>query len=110
LALVALGTVGMCIELVLLEHYRDPNQLIPLSVGGVTLLIVMWAAIAPGIVAVRTLQFAMLVYVGCAIVGGTLHLQADVEAPALAPGLMAQLGLLGLLATYQHPVLIEPDR
>jgi hypothetical protein len=29
--------------------------------------------------------------------------------PALAPGVMAQLGLLGLIYTYQHPALVGRD-
>ena len=29
--------------------------------------------------------------------------------PALAPGAMVQLGLLGLIATYRHPSLPAPD-
>jgi hypothetical protein len=29
--------------------------------------------------------------------------------PALAPGALAQLGLLGLIFTYRHPILAGPD-
>jgi hypothetical protein len=110
LAVVTASTAGMGVELLLLGHYKDANQLIPLAVGAFGLVTVTWVAAAPGIVAVRALQFAMLVFIGSGIVGATLHLQAEVDAPALAPGLLVQLGALGLLATHRHPVLNEPER
>ena len=97
----------MLAELVILEHSADPDQWIPLVVGASGLLSVTWAGIAPSVAALRTLQFLMLVYIGSAVIGVTLHVQADAEAPALAPGLLAQLGCLGLLATYRHPTLRE---
>ena len=110
LAVVAVGTAGMGVELLLLGHYKDADQLIPLGVGVFGLLAVAWVAAFPGLVMVRVLQFAMLLFIGSGVVGATLHFQADVEAPALAPGLLVQLGALGLIATYQHPALKEPDR
>jgi hypothetical protein len=110
LAIVTLGTSGMCVELVLLEHYGDAEQMIPLGVGAAGLLILGWVAVSPAVVALRTLQFVMLVFVGSGVIGATLHVQAEVEAPALAPGLLVQLGMLGLLYTYQHPALNPRDR
>ena len=70
----------------------------------------------------------MLLYAGSAVIGVTLHYKANVALqhetrpdlkglelvtnvitsaapPALAPGLMLQLALLGLAYTYRHPVL-----
>jgi|TARA_B100001146_G_scaffold130896_1_gene114984 hypothetical protein len=70
----------------------------------------------------------MMGYLLSGVVGLYLHLKANVEfelelrptmanaeliletlmgaIPALAPGEMVQLGLLGLLACFRHPVLI----
>jgi hypothetical protein len=106
LGLVGLGTVGACVELVVLEHYTDWNQLIPLVVAGIGLLAAIWIALAPGLAALRTWQFAMLLFVGTGITGITMHYDVvsdTVHPPLLAPGLFVQLGLLGLLYTLRHP-------
>jgi hypothetical protein len=103
LALLTLGTAAMIVELLLLGHYQDSNQMIPLAVGLAALFVIGAVAWSGGIVALRALQFTMLVYIGCGVVGATLHFVGDKDAPALAPGLMVQLGLLGLLFTYRHP-------
>ncbi len=128
LALVAFGTVGMSVELTLIGHYEDTNQLIPLVIAGLALAILSWVALVPGVVSLRAFQFVMLLYIGAGVVGIALHFQANAEfqrdidpaigrldlflkvveataPPALAPGIMAQLGLLGLVYTYKHPAL-----
>ena len=132
LALVALGTLGFAVELTLIGHLEDANQVIPLWVAGFGLLSLLLVAMRPGINTLRLLQFAMLTYAGTGIIGITLHFKANsefqreidpslggidlfwkvVEAtapPALAPGVMIQLGLLGLVYTYKHPALREQD-
>jgi hypothetical protein len=110
LALVGLGTAGAIVELVVLEHYTDWNQLIPLVVAAVGLLAATWMALAPGLTALRVWQFTMLLFVGTGITGITMHydLASDtVDPPILAPGLFVQLGLLGLLYTFRHPAARE---
>lgn len=132
LAVVALGTLGMSIELFLVDHYEDSNQAIPLALAGVAAAILLWTAVRPGPVVLRALQFVMLSYVGAGILGITLHFKATSEfqlemdpslagwplvwqairstaPPALAPGVMMQLGVLGLVYTYKHPALGERD-
>jgi hypothetical protein len=77
---------------------------------------------------VRTLQIAMVLLIVGGALGVVMHYQGNVEfqrevdptlhgwplfakairakaPPALAPGSMAQLGLLGLVYTYRHPAL-----
>jgi hypothetical protein len=128
--LLVFGIVATSADLILVGHYEDSNQLIPLVLGGVGLVVLGWSAVRPGIVAVRTLQFVMLSFVGAGVIGATLHFKANVAAqreadpaltfrqllpkvlestapPLLSPGLMVQLGLLGLLSCYRHPVLRE---
>jgi hypothetical protein len=127
LALVLVGAVGLVLELLLLEHYESPWQWAP--------IVVLVAAIAMGIAAWRrpgpgTLGAFRAVMVTClvaGIVGFILHVKGNLEfalerdseltglaliwkclrgaTPALAPGAMAQLGLLGLVYTYRHPAL-----
>jgi len=130
LGLLTLGTLGMSVELLLIGHYADRNQIIPLALAGLTIGVIVWTALRPGVVALRTLQFMMLLFAGAGIVGIALHFQANAEfqrdidpsiggldlvrkvvtataPPALAPGVMVQLGLLGLVYTYRHPALRE---
>ena len=120
----------MAVDLVLIGHYEDSNQLIPLAVAVAGVATLGWAALLPGVVAMRAVQFVMLCFIGTGLVGITLHVQANAEfqreidpaisgrdllwkvteataPPALSPGFMAQLGLLGLVYTYRHPALRE---
>ena len=128
LGIVAFGTLGMAAELLLIGHYEDSSQLVPLACAAVGLALLMWAWLRPGVVLLRTLQFVMLTFVGTGITGITLHFEASAEfqreidpaisgmalvrkvmdataPPLLAPGVMVQLGMLGLLYTYRHPAL-----
>lgn len=128
LGLVALGTLGMTAELVLVGHYEDENQLIPLALAAAGLMAMAAVRLAPGVAAFRAFQFVMLLYAGAGIIGITLHYRANAahlhetepglqgvalakrvvtsaSPPALAPGLMVQLALLGLAYTYEHPRL-----
>lgn len=128
LALTGLGIGGMAIELLLLAHYEDATQVIPLAAAGAALVAVIWTLLRPGPPAVRTLQVVMLAFVAAGIVGVTMHVEANAaahreadpalagrapvqrvvttpEPPVMAPLLMVYLGLLGLLYTYRHPAL-----
>src|SRR5687768_2527361 len=132
LLVVSLGTVGMAIELFLIGHFEDLNQLIPLVLAGTGLVVIAWAVAYPTLLGVRVLQLVMLSFAGAGIIGITLHYQANADfqreidpniagrdlfwkvleataPPALSPGLMVQLGLLGLIYTYKHPALREED-
>lgn len=132
LLVVCVGTVGVGIELFLIGHFEDTNQLIPLVLGATGLTVIGWVAVRPTILAMRILQLVMLSFIGAGIIGITLHYQANAEfqreidpnitrgdlfwkvveataPPALSPGVMVQLGLLGLIFTYKHPALREED-
>jgi len=112
LGLVVLGTTGLAVELVVLEHYTDWNQLIPVAVSGSGLLAAACVALAPNLLTLRVWQFTMLLYVGTGITGITMHADVvsdTVDPPLLAPGLFVQLGLLGLLYTFRHPASAEGD-
>ena len=125
LAVVVIGIVGLEVELALLEHADSLTQWIPhvaLIVGLFTTAAVYFR---PGVATLRAFQTVMLIFLVVGALGVYLHLRGNVEfalerdpsltgvtviwkalrgaTPALAPGALAQLGLLGLLYTYKHP-------
>ena len=127
LALVVFTAVGLVPELLLLKHYDSILQLIPFAV---LLAILVSAALAwrrPGPGTIAALRAVMWLCVLTGIAGVVLHAKGNWEwalerddtlhgwplvwkilrgaTPLLAPGAMAQLGLLGLVYTYRHPAL-----
>lgn len=130
LGLLTLGTLSVAVELWLVAHFADTNQLIPFVLVGTGLVSIGAVAVRPSRVMLRTLQFTMLCYAGGGLIGISMHYQANVarqlEAdpslsggglfwravrspapPALAPGVLVQLALLGLVYAYRHPALAE---
>ena len=125
LALLVFGEAGVLIELWLLGHYEDPWQWTPLALISAGLLASAWIASRPGAVSLRIFGWLMAAHVAAGGVGLFLHLKANVEfelelhpdnagwplvqetltgaIPALAPGTMFQLGLLGMLICWRHP-------
>ena len=127
LAVMLLGMAGLIAELVLLEHTESAWQWAPLALLGAGLILgaVLW--IAPGRSVLRAFQALMVAYVAAGALGFYLHYSGNVEfelesdpslggwalvwsalegaTPALAPGAMAQLGLLGLVLAHRHPAL-----
>lgn len=136
LALVMLGIVGLIVELLLLEHTDSLTQWIPLVSLGVGVVITLAAAIRPTRGTLRAFQMVMAVFVAAGTFGLYFHFKGNIEwalerdpelsglpliwkaltgaTPTLAPGALAQLGLLGLIYAYRHPALnrdsIRPDR
>lgn len=134
LFLLILGLAGTGADLLALQHYEDPWQMLPLAVIGMALVIIVWYAAGGGAVSLRVLQAVMLVLVATGVLGFVLHYQSNMAfqldmdpgqsswdlfqkvihaaaPPALAPASMAQLGLLGLVYTYRHPAftISPPD-
>ncbi|HJU64700.1 MAG TPA: hypothetical protein VJ596_03445 [Gemmatimonadaceae bacterium] len=127
LVILVIGLVGTGVELLLLEHTEDLWQWAPLILIALSLLILAWHAIRRGPKTIRALQIVMVLCVVSGLVGVLLHYQGNVEfelemypsltgielfrqamsgaTPALAPGTMLHLGLLGLAYTYRHPSL-----
>ena len=126
-ALVILGIVGLLAELVLLEHTESATQWIPIGVLGGGLIAAIALGLRPSRGTVRGFQLLMVLFVVAGVLGLILHYRSNVEfelemdatiagwglvwrslrgaTPSLAPGAMAQLGLLGLILTYRHPAL-----
>jgi uncharacterized membrane protein len=127
LVTLVLGLVGTGMELLLLEHFEDWRQMIPLGLIAAALLVLLWHAAQRGPAPVQVLQVLMLVFVLAGVLGLTLHYQGNAEferemypdlagmelfresmmgaTPALAPGIMIQLALVGLAYAYRHPRL-----
>ena len=125
LGLVVLGALGLEAELLLLEHYESAWQFTPLVLLGAVFIaaVLVWRQPSPA--TVRFFQAVMVLCVAAGAIGMFLHYDGNVEfelerepllgglalfweaargaTPALAPGAMAQLGLLGLVYTYRHP-------
>jgi len=129
LLLVVVGIVGLATELLLLDHTESFNQWIPLIVLGLGLASALIVMFHPGHRSIRFFQWIMASFVIAGILGLYLHYRGNVEfalerypemrglglvwkalrgaTPTLAPGALAQLGLLGLAYTYRHPALGE---
>ena len=127
LGIFLIGVGGISAELWLLGHYEELDQFIPLGLSVVGTITILAAAFKPTRITVRLLQAVMLLFVVSGLVGVWFHFQATTEfqlemdaslrgwalfrkaivakaPPALAPGAMIQLGLIGLAYTFRHPV------
>jgi len=124
-AILVAGLLGSGVELLLLKHTDGLWQILPLLLIGASLLVLGWHAAAPGRASVRAVQAMMLVCVLSGLAGVLLHYRGNAEwelermpgthgwelfrhavmgaTPALAPGTMLQLGLVGLLFCHRHP-------
>ena len=127
LVLFFIGTVGLLVELVLLEHIESAWQWIPLALLGVGLISGSAVAVRPARVTIRLHQSLMLLFLASGLLGLVLHYRGNVEfelemypsmkglelfwkslggaTPSLAPMAMAQLGLVGWIQVYRHPAL-----
>lgn len=131
LGLVLFGSVGLLLELSLLEHTESLTQAIPFAVLGGGFASGIAVAVRPTHAIVRVFQATMMLLVVTGTFGLVLHLRGNVAfeqeldasvhglallwrslrgaTPALAPGALAQLGLLGLIQAYRHPALSRPS-
>ena len=131
LGILLLGVIGINAELLLLSHTEDATQWIPLVLNDLTVVMSAVVFFRPTGPNIRLFQMVMLLMIVSGAVGMYLHLQANMEfqlemdatlagwallkksivakaPPALAPGVMMQLGLIGLAYTFKHPALAAP--
>lgn len=127
LAILVFGIATTLVELILLAHYEDVKQLIPLALLALSLIVLVVHVIVPRPWSVRVFQGTMLLFVAGGILGvffhyeGSKEFQLEMDAslsgmslfwkvvqakapPTLAPGLMVQLGILGLI----YPLTRKP--
>jgi hypothetical protein len=132
LAALGLGLVGSGVELILLEHYETAVQFVPLVSIALALAVLIWHRVKGDALSVRALQATMVLFLLAGIAGTGFHLRGAAEfqveidpsqsrweifkkamrskaPPVLAPGLMVQLGLVGLAYAYRHPTLDQSE-
>lgn len=125
LAVFVFGSLGLSAELLLIEHTASTEQWIPFALLMLGLASVALLAVHPGAIQLRTFRIVMLLFIGAGLLGVYYHFAGNVEfalerdpsltglalvwktlggaTPTLAPGAMAQLGLLGLIYAFRHP-------
>jgi hypothetical protein len=126
LAVLVFGMAGTVVELLLIAHDEDLNQLIPIVLIGLAFVVLVWHGLRRDASSVRALQATMALFIVSGAVGAVLHFRANMEfqldidpslgaaplfwkvmraksPPTLAPGTMMQLGLIGLAYAYRHP-------
>jgi len=119
------GMTGTSLELLLLKHDEDVWQLVPLVLLGAGVVVVLWRMLTGSRSSALVLRVLMILFLASGATGIYLHYDANVEfqretdpslsgrallwsvlqakvPPALAPGVMVQLALVGLAYTYRH--------
>ena len=123
LVILVFGLTGAGAELLLIEHYEAAAQRVPLVLVAASLVAIAWHVASRSRASVRGLQAMMVLCMAAGGVGVALHFRGAAEfqleidpsisrsalvqkvmrakaPPVLAPGVMVQLGLLGL--AYAH--------
>lgn len=125
LAILVMVLAGMEVELLLLKHTEEIWQLVPVVLLPLALATLAWHGLSRGTAALRAFQGLMALSLASGAAGVILHYRANVidsgesdpslsglalyaaaavgSIPALAPGTMVQIGLLGLVFAYRHP-------
>jgi hypothetical protein len=131
LIVLVLEILGIGAELLLVGHYADPWQWLPIALMAMALPVLAWAALAGRAAPVRCMQVLMTLFLLSGVIGTVQHYRAkaafqlevnpslqgsalfweamkSISPPALAPGVMIQMGLLGLVYAHRHPALRKP--
>jgi hypothetical protein len=118
-----LGLVGTGTELLLLEHYEEPWQVAPLLLIVCAISALGWHRRRREARSLRAFQVLMVLFLVAGVLGVALHFDGAAEfqreidpaigawdlvkkvmrakaPPVLAPGVMLQLGLIGLVYAY----------
>jgi hypothetical protein len=113
-----LGLAGTGLELLFLEHFGEWRQILPLALVGAGLLVLLWKAVDRGALPNHVLLGLMVLLALGGVLGLVFHYRGNVEfelemyptrsgfdlvrkaltgaTPALAPGSLVQLALLGI--------------
>jgi uncharacterized membrane protein len=123
LIILVLGMLGTVTELVLLEHYEQPLQFVPLVLIVAAVGVLWWEVSRHNMATRRAIQIVMALFVLAGFLGFVAHFLGSAEyqlelnpdmsnwellekilrakaPPLLAPGMMLQLGLLGLAYVF----------
>ena len=127
LLLALIGIVATVAELLLIGHSKSPVQWIPFLMLALAALSFGWVIVSPNALSLRVLQIVMVIVALSSAIGvyehfmGNLEFQHEIKpnlagwpliwrtlkggVPLLAPGILFQVGLLGLLYSFRHPDL-----
>jgi ATP-dependent protease HslVU (ClpYQ) peptidase subunit len=123
LGVLVIGLAGTVTELVLLEHYEQPLQLVPVVLIVAAIATIVWQVMRHTPTSLRVLEIIMALFVLAGFAGVAAHFFGSAEfqlelnpsmsnwellekilrakaPPLLAPGMMLQMGLLGLVYVY----------
>jgi hypothetical protein len=123
LAVLVIGLLGTVTELVLLEHYEQVLQLVPVALIAAALVALAWRLMSRSAASLRAIEIIMILFVLAGFAGVIAHFHGSAEfqldlnpamstwellekvmrakaPPLLAPGMMLQMGLLGLIYVY----------
>jgi hypothetical protein len=118
LGVLVLGLAGTVVELVLLSHYEQPVQMIPVVLIALAIVALAWHFLTRDALSLKLLMLTMGLFVIAGFAGFVAHFHGSAEfaqeldpdiagwdlflkvlhakaPPLLAPGMMLQLGLLG---------------
>ncbi|HEV8719298.1 MAG TPA: hypothetical protein VGW77_01510 [Candidatus Binatia bacterium] len=132
-SILLIGMLGSGIELILLSHYDDWRQWLPVILILLGLSVSGWHAVRSTALSVRLLQALFICFMASGFAGIYFHYQGGAEfklesnpslrgwalfwetirgkvPPLLAPGVMVQFGLLGLVYTHRHPALNRSNK
>jgi hypothetical protein len=123
LGVLVLGLAGTMTELVLLEHYEQVLQFVPLLLIVAAVAAIAWQVMRNDAASLRALEIIMMLFALAGFAGVAAHFRGSAEfqldlnpsmsawelvekvmrakaPPLLAPGMMLQMGLLGLAYVY----------
>ncbi|MDH3733162.1 MAG: hypothetical protein OEU54_06485 [Gemmatimonadota bacterium] len=131
LGVLVLAFVGTSAELLLIGHTEEIMQLLPLILLGLGLVATGAVWLRPKRTVVQLFRLLSGLFIVAGVLGVILHYRGNAEfelemrssmagldlvwnsltgaTPALAPGGMIPLGLIGLIAMYRHPAM-KPER
>ncbi len=123
LGILAVGLLGTVTELLLLEHYEKPLQFVPLILIAAAIGVMAWHVKQHDATSLRVLKIVMALFVLAGFIGVAAHFRGSAEfqleldpsidmwtllgkilhaqaPPLLAPGMMLQMGLIGLAYVF----------
>ena len=133
LAAIAAALIATEAELIFVRHFGNNNgQMIAVVLTSMGLISVGWHAIARDTMSIVVFRFLMYLFLVFGIDGLIVHYNFAAQAalkshpalaglpllyatlsgdiPLLAPGMLIQVGLLGLLYTFHHPLDVRVSR
>lgn len=121
--------LAAAVELILVDHYEEWQQVLPFVMIAVGLAAAGWAWASPAGLSLRSARWAGVFATITALAGVYFHVEGNLGFarevrpdegglalawdalsggnPLLAPGMIALAGVLAAAATYRHPALDE---